>query len=113
MRSAPLLVVCMGVSGAGKSTLAAGLATRLGASFVEADDLHAPAAIEQLRQGRPLSDRDRAPWMRRVTNALNAQLENGRDCVEAHSALRRAHLAQLRSLGAQTVFLHLHAPQAA
>ncbi|HSQ00950.1 MAG TPA: gluconokinase [Candidatus Dormibacteraeota bacterium] len=56
-------IVIMGAAGAGKSTVGALLAQRLGARFVDADDLHPPANVAKMRRGEPLGDADRVPWL--------------------------------------------------
>ncbi len=44
-------VIVMGVSGSGKSTLGTKLAQRLGAKFIDGDDLHPRANIEKNGNG--------------------------------------------------------------
>ena len=53
----------MGVAGAGKTTIGRLLAAELGWRFVEGDELHTAAAVEQMRAGRPLTDADRESWI--------------------------------------------------
>ena len=103
-----LRLVIMGVSGCGKSTLGAALAARLGAAFVDADDLHPPANVAKMAAGEPLTDADRWPWLDAVAQALR----DPGPVVVACSALRRSHRDRLRAAG-DLQFLHLAAPQAA
>ena len=63
-------IVVMGVSGAGKSTTGEALARRLGWPYTEGDAFHPPANVEKMHAGIPLTDADRAPWLR----ALAAEL---------------------------------------
>ena len=84
----------MGVAGSGKTTVGLVVATRLGAPFVDADDLHSATAIAAMHAGRPLSDADRAPWLERVRDALR-EVGNG-PVVLACSALKRSYRAVLR-----------------
>ena len=98
-------LVVMGVSGCGKTTLGKALADRLGASFVDADDLHPPENVEKMRQGQPLTDADRAPWLDLVANTLRTNAP----VVVACSALKRAYRARLRQAG-EVRFLHPAAP---
>lgn len=102
----PRSVVVMGVSGSGKSTVASGLAGRLGAAFVDGDDLHPRANIEKMRSGHPLTDEDRWPWLDDVGRWLagHADPPGG---VTACSALRRAYRDRLRRWEPATVFVHL------
>src|SRR3954468_12163376 len=64
-------IVLMGVAGSGKTTVGRILAARLDAPFVDADDLHSPAAVAAIRAGHPLDDAQRAPWLQRVRDALH------------------------------------------
>ena len=98
-------IVVMGVSGAGKSTVGAALARRLGTSFVDADDLHPPANVEKMRDGIPLVDADRMPWLDLVGTALADAPAPG--VVVACSALRRAYRDRLRSAAPDVVFVAL------
>ncbi|KAJ2696685.1 hypothetical protein FB645_006130 [Coemansia sp. IMI 203386] len=53
-------IVIMGVSGCGKSTIGKHLAELLGsAPFIDADSLHPAQNIEMMKNGQPLSDRNR------------------------------------------------------
>lgn len=96
----------MGVSGSGKSTVGRALATHLGATFVDADDLHPPANIVKMRAGHPLTDEDRWPWLDSVGRwlAANADPPGG---VTSCSALRRVYRDRLRSCAPTTFFVHL------
>ncbi|MDT0167201.1 gluconokinase [Actinotalea sp. AC32] len=101
--SAPRVVV-MGVSGCGKSTVGAMLAGRLGVPFVDADALHPPANIARMAAGTPLTDEDRAPWLRAVGEALAAPPDGA---VVACSALRRTYRDLLREAAPDAVVVHL------
>jgi gluconokinase len=96
-------VIVGGVSGSGKSTVGSALAERLGVEFVDGDDLHPEANVEKMRAGTPLTDEDRAPWLRAIGDWL---AEN--DGVVACSALRRAYrdLVRERAAGVDTILLH-------
>lgn len=100
--SAPAYVV-MGVSGCGKSTVGRALAGRLGLAFRDGDELHPAANIAKMARGEPLTDADRAPWLRAVAAALSP------GTVMACSALRRSYRDLLRAEApCPVVFLHLH-----
>jgi len=58
-----MIIVIFGVSGAGKTTVGKMLAEQLGWRFLEADDFHPAANIEKMRNGHPLTDEDRWPWL--------------------------------------------------
>lgn len=89
--AAPRAVVVMGVSGSGKSTVGRALADRIGAEFVDADDLHPAANVAKMAAGVPLTDDDRWPWLALVGQAIAERRDAGRSVVVACSALRRAY----------------------
>jgi carbohydrate kinase (thermoresistant glucokinase family) len=95
MTSGTILV--MGVSGSGKSTVGRALATRLGRPFLDADDLHPPANVAKMSAGIPLTDADRAPWLRRISQWLADRRAAGEPGVLACSALKRAYRDRLRA----------------
>ena len=106
MTSRPALaVVVMGVSGCGKTAVGSLLAQRLGARFIDADDLHPPANVEKMRAGIPLDDADRAPWLR----LLNARLREaaGEPVVLACSALKQRYRDTLAEGVPGLRFVHL------
>lgn len=87
----PTVLVVMGVSGSGKSTVAALLAERLGWPFVDGDDFHTPESIARMRDGHPLDDAARTPWLGRIRDWIDARLAAGENGVVACSALKRAY----------------------
>lgn len=95
----------MGVSGAGKSTVARVIADRIGAPFLDADDLHPPASRQKLSAGEPLTDLDRGPWLA----AVRDRMADGTGLVIACSALRRAYRDVLRDVDRPVVFVELRA----
>lgn len=65
----------MGVAGCGKSSLGAALAQSLGYTLVEGDDFHSDASRKKMRQGVALTDEDRAGWLDRLAEQLQAHPE--------------------------------------
>ncbi|KAJ2594904.1 hypothetical protein GGF39_004036, partial [Coemansia sp. RSA 1721] len=64
-------IVTMGVSGCGKPTIGRHLAELLGsAPFISTDTLHPAQNIKMMKNGQPLSDRNRWPWLKRVHDEI-------------------------------------------
>jgi gluconokinase len=99
-----LHVVVMGVAGCGKSVLGTELAQRLGLPLVEGDDFHPPGNIAKMRQAIPLSDEDRAGWLRLLVAELRARPGGA---VLTCSALKRAYRDTLRTGAPALHFIHL------
>ena len=96
-------IVVMGPSGSGKSTVGAALAERLGALFVDADDLHPLTNIEKMAAGIPLDDPDRMPWLALV----GAALQDSAHIVIACSALKRSYRDAIRDEAPTAFFAEL------
>ena len=100
----------MGVAGCGKSTVGAALAAELGAVYLDGDDLHSAANITKMSAGEPLSDADRAPWLRGIGQTLAAA--DGMLIVGC-SSLRRIYRDWIREQAkSDVVFLHLSGSRA-
>lgn len=108
---APRRIVLMGVAGSGKSVVGMALAERLGATYVDGDDLHPPENIAKMSRGEPLTDQDRRPWLIRVGRKLaqsegvvvigcSALKRRYRDLIrrEAHGAVAFVHLSGSKRL---------------
>ncbi len=88
----------MGVAGSGKSTLGSALAGATDSPFLEADDFHAPEAIEKMRSGVPLTDADRWPWLDRLGRAIAAEVRDHGIAIATCSALKRTYRNRLREI---------------
>jgi carbohydrate kinase (thermoresistant glucokinase family) len=82
-------IIVMGVSGCGKSTLGKKFADFLNLPFVEGDQFHSQANIEKMKNGIPLNDSDRAPWLFALNKNLIAKKNTG--SVLACSALKQSY----------------------
>jgi gluconokinase len=100
-------LVVMGVSGSGKTTVAELLAKQLHWPFMEGDRLHPPANVEKMRQGIPLNDADRAPWLDRIGEELKTWAAEGRSGVLTCSALKRAYRDRIRVARPDVRFVYL------
>ncbi|CAM6092183.1 unnamed protein product [Calypogeia fissa] len=81
-------IVVMGVSGSGKSTVGQVLSKRVGCPFIDADDFHSEENKEKMRNGIPLTEEDRLPWLEDLRNELGTYTSKGDWVVLACSALR-------------------------
>lgn len=103
-------VVIMGVSGCGKSSLANALGAALGWQVVDADNLHTDASIAMMRQGVPLQDEHRWPWLKAVAAALAGDSNDNSSCVVACSTLKRAYRDTIRAACPGVHFVFLDGP---
>ena len=102
-----MVVVVMGVSGSGKTTLGESLAARTGRTFLDADSLHTPEAVAQMRSGVALTDDQRWPWLDRIGAWMEQQYAADRPSVVACSALRKAYRDRLRSFAPDLRLVYL------
>jgi gluconokinase len=101
-----MIVLVMGTTGAGKTTVGKLLAEKLGWTFLDADDFHPAANVEKMRQGIPLTDADRVPWLAAIHAELARQNAAGKDCVLACSALKNSYRETIGAgLAMKTVYL--------
>ena len=68
-------MIIMGVAGSGKSSIAEALSDAEGWPFVEADVHHSAANKEKMASGVPLTDTDRADWVRSMCETLASMPE--------------------------------------
>jgi carbohydrate kinase (thermoresistant glucokinase family) len=68
----------MGVAGAGKSLIGSALARALDVDFVEGDDFHSAENVARMSASVPLTDDDRAGWLRLLAARLAAAHRAGR-----------------------------------
>jgi gluconokinase len=90
-----MVVVLMGVAGSGKTTVGRLLAEQTRAAFYDADDFHPRANVEKMRDGVPLTDEDRVPWLEALRALVSSCLERGERAVLACSALKEEYRERL------------------
>jgi gluconokinase len=91
-----VVILMMGVSGAGKTTIGQLLASALGWNFVDADDYHPADSVEKMRNGTPLTDADRAPWLETLRTLIANWIAAGKNTVLACSALKQSYRQALQ-----------------
>lgn len=106
------LYVVMGITGSGKSTVGAALARALGLDFVEGDDYHPPENVRRMAAGIPLTDDDRADWLRALAARLREANESGAGVVITCSALKRSYRDLLRTAAPDVQFVYLQGSRA-
>lgn len=97
-------IVVMGVSGCGKSSVGKALAQKIGANFIDGDDLHPESNKKKMSSGVPLDDSDRWPWLQSVGETL----EGNQNIVVACSALKEVYRERILSFAPGTKFIHLN-----
>ena len=90
-----IIIVC-GVSGTGKSTLGQLLADELNLPFFDGDDFHPESNVQKMKNGFPLNDEDRQPWLELLATEL-ALWESNRGAILACSALKESYREILAS----------------
>ncbi len=101
-----MIVIVMGVVGAGKTTVGEMLAQRQGWKFADADDFHPSSNVEKIRNGTPLDDADREPWLEHLRAAIAQWIAAGESVVVACSALKQRYRAKL-TVGPEVRFVYL------
>ena len=91
-----MVILLMGVSGSGKTTVGQLLASQLGWEFADGDDYHPAANVEKMRNGIPLTDADRAPWLETLRALIAGWIAAGENAVLACSALKRTYRENLQ-----------------
>jgi gluconokinase len=86
-----MVILVMGTTGAGKTTVGKLLASKLHWTFLDADDFHPAANIEKMKHGIPLTDGDRAPWLKNMHEELLRLNAAGKNAVLACSALKQSY----------------------
>jgi gluconokinase len=97
----------MGVSGSGKSLIGAALAQALGIDFVEGDKYHPAENVERMSRGIPLTDDDRARWLRSLAERIREAKDAGTGLVVSCSALKRSYRDILRANARELRFVFL------
>ncbi len=102
-----MIIIIMGVSGSGKTTIGETLASELGWKFRDADGFHPAANIEKMRQGLPLNDVDRRPWLEALRQAIENAIQTNANLILTCSALKATYRQFLSESSDQVKFVYL------
>ena len=111
MKTSRRIYVMMGVAGSGKTVVGARIAHSLGVEFVDGDDYHSADNVARMAAGIPLTDDDRAEWLRTIAGRLRESKSGGEGLVMACSALKRAYRDTLRQADPDLQLVYLRAPR--
>ena len=100
-------IIVMGVCASGKTTIGEKIAQRLGAKFIDGDDLHPKANILKMSRGEPLNDDDRKPWLERIRDAAFSLESKNEQGIIVCSALKKSYRDQIRDGNNNVTFLFL------
>lgn len=81
----------MGVTGSGKTTVGQLLTADVGWKYFDADDFHSAANVEKMKQGIPLNDADRKPWLLRLRELITECLAAHEPAILSCSALKESY----------------------
>ncbi|XP_031557621.1 probable gluconokinase [Actinia tenebrosa] len=86
-----VIVLIAGVCGCGKSSVGKALAEKIGWPFEDADSFHSTANVSKMKQGIPLTDEDRLPWLRSLHKLILKWRANSESGILACSALKNCY----------------------
>ncbi len=101
-----MFIIVFGVTGSGKTTIGSMLAEELCWEFFDADNFHPAANVEKMRQGIPLNDQDRVPWLAQLQHLIRTYTDKGKNGVLACSALKESYRRFLQD-GGEVKFIFL------
>jgi gluconokinase len=101
-----MVIILFGVTGSGKTTVGSLLSATLDWKFYDADDFHPKTNVEKMRQGIPLTDDDRTPWLASLRERIQKSLDENEDAVLACSALKESYRQYLH-VSDEVKFVHL------
>ncbi|MDT4969197.1 MAG: gluconokinase [Acidobacteriota bacterium] len=86
-----MVIVLMGVTGSGKTTIGRLLSEKLQWRYYDADDFHPQANVKKMKDGIPLNDEDRRPWLESLNKLIRECLDGGENAALGCSALKESY----------------------
>jgi carbohydrate kinase (thermoresistant glucokinase family) len=102
----PKVLILMGVTCSGKTAFGKVLSKRLNRPFYDGDHFHSKENIRKMKQGIPLNDEDRWPWLKDLHQLAIQQAEGG--AIIACSALKSTYRQVIRT-SENMLFIYLKA----
>ena len=102
-----MLIIVTGVSGVGKTTIGKLLSENMGWTFYEGDDYHTNVNLAKMRNGTPLTDDDRWPWLDALRTKLSEIVLHEENAILSCSALKESYRMRLGSGLKDIVFVYL------
>ena len=85
-----MIYLIYGVTASGKTSVGKLLSRKLKVPFYDADDFHPSSNIEKMKNGIPLNDSDRKPWLKTLRRNIESWNKDG-SAILACSALRESY----------------------
>jgi len=89
-----MIYLIYGVTASGKTSVGKLLSRKLKVPFYDADDFHPSSNIEKMKNGIPLNDSDRRPWLKTLRRNIESWNKDG-SAILACSALRESYRSLL------------------
>ena len=102
-----MLIIITGVSGVGKTTIGKLLSENIGWTFYEGDDYHTNVNLAKMRNGTPLTDDDRWPWLDALRRKISEIVVHEENAILSCSALKESYRTRLGSGLKDIVFVYL------
>ena len=102
-----MLIIITVVSSVGKNTIGKLLSENMGWTFYEGDDYHTDVNLAKMRNGTPLTDYDRWPWLDALRAKISEIVLHEKDAVLSCSALKESYRMRLGSGLKDIVFVYL------
>lgn len=86
-----MVLIIMGVSGCGKTTIGKMLSAKLNWKYFEGDEYHPPENIEKMKNGIPLDDSDRQPWLLTLRSIIQDSQDKKVNIILTCSSLKESY----------------------